>query len=377
MKPVRLRATAPRQAWAVATSATAVAVQGLGGVAPWQVGTPCAQRPRLRAAGPSAAVMLCVDRGVETLTLATPAGVRIMDRVNQAFEDLAIPQARPIAHLDVRGRMTQSFFYLPPGLAASEVRGVLVQIYPGVADDGRRIDAQSLQSSLRPQLLTSGGYAVLSVGLPTQAESTRAEMFDDFARGVDLAVEAMLVDLPDLPRGRLALIGHSFGGYAALGVATRMDRFRSLVVWAAPTDMAGKWGEFMSQGRLWPEDGFTLNQPIGAVETGQAGMGTPPWDAVRQYADASPYWLADRIHTPLLLITADRDYVPMTQSERMFTALHRQGRRARLIAYWGEGHDNASPANIRDVYRQVFEWVDQTIGAGEVTSSDPGEPPTP
>jgi dipeptidyl aminopeptidase/acylaminoacyl peptidase len=377
MKPVRVRATAPRRTWAAAAAAATIGVRSLGGVAAWQVRTPCAQGPRLRAASPTAAVVLCVDRGVETLSLATPAGLRIVDRVNEAFEDLVIPQARPIAHRDVRGRMTQSFLYLPPGLAASEVKGVLVQVYPGIADDGRRIDAQSLQSSLRPQLLTSGGYAVLSVGLPTQAESARAEMFEDFARGVDLAVEAMLIEFPELPRDRLALIGHSFGGYAALGVATRTDRFRSLVVWAAPTDMAGKWGEFMSQGRLWPQDGLTLNQPIGAVETGQAGMGNPPWDAVRQYADASPYWLADRIHTPLLLITADRDYVPMTQSERMFTALHRQGRRARLIAYWGEGHDNASPANIRDVYHQIFDWLDQTIGAGAVTSSDPGEPPTP
>jgi dipeptidyl aminopeptidase/acylaminoacyl peptidase len=299
-----------------------------------------------------------------------------VEEINAAFRGLEIPQAREIAHLDFKGRPARSYLYLPSGDGAGSVKGLVVQIYPGVSDDGRRVDAQTLQASLRPQLLTLGGYAVLSVGLPSQAESERSRMFDDLAAGVDLAVDAALAAMPSLSRDRLALAGHSFGGYSTLGVATRSERFRSLVVWAAPTDMAGRWGEFMAQGRTWPADWFTLNQPIGGVETGQAGLGGPPWSAMEAYAEASPYLLADRVRTPLLLITADRDYVPMTQAERMFTALHRQGRRARLVAYWGEGHDNASPANIRDVYDQIFEWLDETLG-DLPRQTDRGDAPMP
>ena len=371
MKPIRLRATTPRRTWATGLRYDQIAVRSLDGDEGWIAASHCSQRERLLASSAAAALSLCVDGGVETLSLMTAQGARRIDVVNAGFADIRIPSAVVISHQDFKGRATRSYLYLPAGTDAANLKGLIVQIYPGSADDGRRVDATSLQSSLRAQLLTLGGYAVLSVGLPSQTESLRASMFDDFATGVDLAIDAALAVQPDLPQDRLALAGHSFGGYATLGVATRTPRFRALIVWAGATDMFGKWGEFMAHGRTWPGDWFTLNQPIGAVETGQAGLGAPPWAATAAYAEASPYLLADRITTPALLITADRDYVPMTQAERMFTALHRQGRRARMITYWGEGHDNTSPANIRDVYRQVFDWLEQTLVEDAVTTPSP------
>lgn len=377
MKPIRLRATAPRRDWTTGVRAGGMAVRSPVPGRGWIGTSACPQSERLLASSAAALLSLCVDGGVETLSLATLRGSRRIDAVNAGFAGTQISPAVTIPHLDFKGRPARSYLYLPVGVTAAGVKGLIVQIYPGSADDGRRVDATSLQSSLRAQLLTVGGYAVLSVGLPSQTESSRASMFDDFSTGVELAVNAVLAARPDLPHDRLALVGHSFGGYATLGVATRSRRFRSLVVWAGATDMFGKWGEFMAHGRTWPGDWFTLNQPIGAVETGQAGLGAPPWWAITAYAEASPYLLADRITTPALLITADRDYVPMTQAERMFTALHRQGRRARLITYWGEGHDNSSPANIRDVYQQIFDWLDQTVGEAEVTIPPPAEPPRP
>ena len=84
--------------------------------------------------------------------------------------------------------------------------------------------------------------------------------------------------------------------------------------------------------------------------------------------------LADRISAPLLLITADRDYVPMANARRMLAAMHRQGKWARLVTYWGETHSNASPANVRDVYREIFDWLDRTLGE-ERLNPRPGDAP--
>ena len=174
----------------------------------------------------------------------------------------------------------------------------------------------------------------------------------------------------------MAVLGHSFGGYTAMAIATRPTRFRSVVSWAGPSDPASKWGELGPHARLWPEYAMTLSKGSGAVELGQAGLGGPPWNDVDGYAAASPYMMADRITAPLLLITADRDYVPMSQAERMLTAMHRQGKWARLVTYWGETHSNASPANVRDVYREIFDWLDRTLSEEALTPRE-GDAPMP
>lgn len=65
------------------------------------------------------------------------------------------------------------------------------------------------------------------------------------------------------------------------------------------------------------------------------------------------------------------DFVTTSQSERMFSALSRLGGRARLVTYWGEEHFNWSPANIRDLYGQIFDWLETTLAAEDVTGTKP------
>lgn len=364
MTPSRIRANeTPRRTWVAARSAagTEILRDGVGsGVRSTQA---CDGALLGRSAVETAVLTLCLDGGVETLALAAPATDRVLDRVNEPFGTLRVPQPRPIPHLDRLGRQTTSYLYLPPGRRPDEVKGLIVMVYPGSVDDGRHLDATVLGIlSPKAQVLASEDYAVLWAALTLEEESLRPEMIGDFVRGADLAIDAALAATPGLPEDRMAVLGHSFGGYTALAIATRPTRFRSVVAWAAPADLAGKWGEFGPHARLWPEYAASLDVSPGSVEGGQAMMDGPPWADVEGYAAASPTMLADRITAPILLITADRDYVPMTSSERMLTAMHRQGKWARMITYWGETHSNASPANVRDVYREIFDWLDRTLG---------------
>lgn len=376
MTAFRLRANeAPRRTWIAARSPAGTQILSKGestGVASTQS---CDGTLMGRSVAERAVLTVCLDGGVETLALAAPGVDRVLDRVNEGFEDLRTPRARAIDHRDRLGRDTTSYLFLPPGLGASEAKGLIVMVYPGIVDSGRYVEATSL-GILGPtaQVLASEGYAVLWAALTGEDESSRETMIDDFVRGADLAVDAALAAEPDLPAGRMAVLGHSFGGYTALAIATRPTRFRSVVAWAAPTDPAAKWGEFGPHFRIWPEHAASLDWSIGAIEVGQAKMGGPPWSDVEGYAAASPYMLADRITAPLLLITADRDYVPMTNAERMLTAMHRQGKWARLVTYWGETHSNASPANVRDVYREIFEWLDRTLSEEALTSRQGAAP---
>jgi hypothetical protein len=53
------------------------------------------------------------------------------------------------------------------------------------------------------------------------------------------------------------------------------------------------------------------------------------------------------------------DQDPIENGEEFFSALYRQGKRARFVRYWGEPHGIITPANGRDFYYQVFAWIDE------------------
>ena len=79
-----------------------------------------------------------------------------------------------------------------------------------------------------------------------------------------------------------------------------------------------------------------------------------------------------------MFLTADLDFTPATQAERMFSAILRNHGHARIVTYWGEKHLTWSPANIRDRYQQIFDWLALTLddAGSETTSADApkGEP---
>jgi len=276
------------------------------------------------------------------------------------LENVVLTQPVPVAHVDHQGRPTRSWLFLPPDRALSEVRGLIVKIYPGATDSWVWYDPLNLTTGIRPQVLAGAGFAVLSPSVPGDAPI--ASRGDIYLQSVDLAVDAALAAFPDLPEERMAVLGHSFGGYAALEIASRTNRYRSYIASAALSDLFGFWGEFHPGTRIQPEGGTLFRAAQGWTETGQGGMDAPPWEDPDAYAAASPYLRAEHIRAPLLLLTADMDFVPMGQAERVFSARLRQGGRARIVTYWGEHHNLWSPANIRDRYAQIFRWLDETVG---------------
>lgn len=321
---------------------------------------------RVLALSPDTVLTLDRQGLSETLRLGRQgeAGAAV-DQINVGLS--AVEPARPVMveHRDVLDRLVQSALFLPDG----PPRGLIVQFYPGWADTNAWSGPLTLAYAIRPDLLVTAGYAVLSPS--TAMEGEGAAGFESHARGLDLVLDAALAAHPQLDPNRVVLMGHSFGGYLALGVAARTARYRSIIASAAVSDAAGHWGELLPTARILPQDNLYLTNQQGWVETGQLELGAPPWVNPPLYIERSAFFSADRITAPVLLITADRDFVPMSQSERMFSAIHRLGGRARMVTYWGEGHHLWSPANIRDRLGQVLAWLDETL------PDDPVDAPTP
>ena len=322
----------------------------------------------------SDAALVLLRKGLaETLRLRSGEGELDLDIVNAAMTEVDLILPVPVPHLDVEGRPTTSWLFLPSGADRVPVRGLVVKVYPGAVDRLVWSDPMTLTYGIRAQVLAGAGFAVLSPSMPTGNPETRGDLY---AGSVDLAVDAALAAYPDLSGDRMAVLGHSFGGYAALEIAARSTRYRSYVASSSFSDMFGLWGGFEPASRIQPEEGMRMRANQGAAETGQHGLGSPPWKAVSTYQAASPYLVANRISAPVLLLTADMDFVPTSQAERMFSTLHRVGGTSRLVNYWGENHHVWSPANIRDRYAQIFAWLDETLGAPDrLSARGPGDLP--
>ncbi|WP_292045738.1 MULTISPECIES: prolyl oligopeptidase family serine peptidase [unclassified Brevundimonas] len=332
--------------WIVQADGARRRLTGQGGTAAWMSGTA------------DWGVVTRRRDGVTRLSLEGPHEARILATANADLARVAFPRIVDVPHPDRLGRPASSRLFLPTDRPVERIRGVVVMTYPDSGATSGLYEPGVLFQGLNPLLPPGAGYAVLWAAMPDAPPLERAEAY---ARNIDIALDAAAAAVPGLPVDRTAVVGHSYGGYAALMVASATRRHRAYVSWAGPSEPAVMWGEFQGTERAALSDNLFLLYRAGWAETRQGGFGAPPWRTPEAYRAASPFYRADRFADPVLLITSDRDVVPMSAAEMMFSALHRQGKPARLVTYWGEGHWAFSPANLIDVDREIDAWLDRAF----------------
>ncbi|WP_430641213.1 alpha/beta hydrolase family protein [Brevundimonas albigilva] len=214
-----------------------------------------------------------------------------------------------------------------------------------------------------PAVIAASGYAVLLVSQPNPSDGrfTGAELAQ---RILDIADKAAAVAPVDAER--LALIGHSYGGYNVLSAAPHSPRFAAVIASNGAADHSTTLilPQFY---RTAVDEGVPIGTSIGWAETGQAAVGVFPEDAAR-YVALSPLYDAAALTTPALLIESDLD---RPRYGALFGALYRLNREAAWLNYFGEGHTLASPANVRDLHQRILAWLGRYLGPPV------GDPPRP
>ncbi len=220
-------------------------------------------------------------------------------------------------------------------------------------------------SSLNLHLLPAHGYAVLIPSIPL---SRAGDPWIDMPKGVIAAVDKA-IDLGVADPEHLGVMGHSYGGYSAYALVTYTNRFKAAVARAAPANLASLYGSYSTP---WRYDAYAYEDlfNVALAESGQARMAGPPWADPWRYVRNSPLFYAERVQTPLMIVQGDMDYVPIQQGEEFFTALYRQGKRAKFVRYWGEGHVISSPANVRDLWQRTYTWFDEHFRGARSGASD-------
>lgn len=299
-----------------------------------------------------------VRNGVRSLRVRRPDGqVRVVATLNPYLGDVNFSPPVAVSHVGPGGEALTSWLYLPTHAAAGKIPFVVLT-YPGRPSQPQR-DPAEFVLEVNLQQLTAAGYAVLTPSLVRPFHP--AEPATGLADQLLAVVDAALMGHPDLDGDRMAYWGQSFGGYGGLVVATQTDRFRSIIVQASMFNMSSKWGEFAPWNRADPRWGISMRHGAGWTEQSQGAMGGPPWSDPDRYVRNSPLFQADRIRTPILIMHGERD-MALGDAESLYSALWRQNKDVRFITWWGEGHSVESAANVREMYRQILDWLAATTG---------------
>ncbi len=301
---------------------------------------------------------------VTTDNSASAAAVYLYDRKGKNLSKLfdtrpelagaTLATMRPVEITARDGRTLVSYLTLPPAAGEKPAKPLpmVLLVHGGPwSRDTYGYDGYS-------QFLANRGYAVLQVNFRgstgfgkgfTNAGNGEwgARMHDDLLDGVQWAVKNGYAD-----KGKVAIMGGSYGGYATLaGLTFTPDTF------ACGVDIVGPSNLVTLLSTVPPYWESFRKQLI-------ARMGDPDTEAGRTWLkERSPLTHADRIRKPLLIGQGANDpRVKQAESDQIVAAMQARNIPVTYVLFPDEGHGFARPENSIAFMAVAENFLKQCIG---------------
>jgi dipeptidyl aminopeptidase/acylaminoacyl peptidase len=260
------------------------------------------------------------------------------------LEGLKLAHVKPISYPAADGVMIPGYLTLPPG--ADNARGLPAIVLPHGGPDSRDRWGFGWLS----QYYAARGFAVLqpnfrgSTGYGDTWFLKNGFLSWDAAIGDVVAAGRWLVHEGIADPAKLAIVGWSYGGYAALqsGVVDP-GLFKAIIAIAPVTDLAG-----LEETRARWTDAQLMRDRIGT------GL---------HMHEGSPIEHVNSLKAPVMLFhgTADRN-VPYEQSKSMAAALKSAGVRCEFVTYEDRDHGLIDSAVRADMLRKSDAFLRQALG---------------
>ncbi|MGH7500609.1 MAG: prolyl oligopeptidase family serine peptidase [Longimicrobiales bacterium] len=307
----------------------------------------------VRVAADGSRMILTIANGNEPGDVYAADGelknVRRLTDANPGLET-RLSRSELIHYLDVDGRKLNGVLYYPLNYQTGTRYPTIFIVYETFFDD---------RFNSTVNLLTSNGYVVvqpsvhLEQGYPGEA----------WVKGVTAAANT-LIDMGIADPDRLGVHGTSYGGYATNLLVTQTSRFAAAINISGKVDMISFYTDSPRLG--------TRN--IHAPEKSQDRLGATLWEQPQKYIAHTAILAADRIQTPLLLMTGREDHnVPERTTSEMYYALRRLGKRVEWVSYVNGGHGmpTATVEETIDYHRRILDWYDRYLKKnGKTTATD-------
>ena len=189
--------------------------------------------------------------------------------------------------------------------------------------------------------LLTQGYAIFDdpkmpiIGAGETANDTYVEQLAmDAQAAVDKVVEMGVAD-----RDRIAVGGHSYGAFMTANLLAHTDLFRAGVARSGAYNRTLTPFGFQSESRTF-------------------------WEIPEVYGKMSPFFHANKINEPILLIHGEMDDNSGTypiQSERLWMALKGFGATVRYVTLPYEAHGYAARESVLHTIAETINWLDKYV----------------
>jgi dipeptidyl aminopeptidase/acylaminoacyl peptidase len=313
---------------------------------------------------PTTSVIVVKSRGNQSLLLKRLDPLESIEVASAGLGDVKLGEEIHFKFVPTEGAHRtplNAWLVLPPGSKPNAKLPLVVIVYGGdIYGEDKAPSSWADPTShlyINAHLIASRGYAVLMPSTPMTASFGGAladELSATTASAIDKAAEFGYVD-----SNRVGLIGHSYGGYSVLMLASKIKGLRAVVAHSAVTDLIAEYTAF-DRSLSETEFGHQRTMWEAWAEQGQGLLGEAPWDAPDRYVTNSPIFKAQKIQAPVLLIEGKEDDLE-PQAEEMFSALYRLNKIAKLVRFEHEGHIEEKPENVRRAIDETFSWFDKYL----------------
>jgi dipeptidyl aminopeptidase/acylaminoacyl peptidase len=236
--------------------------------------------------------------------------------------------------------------YTPPGYHEGERLPAILYAYPldyANASQAGQVTGtdQSFTRLYEYQYLLLAGYAILDdtafpiVGDPKKAYDT---YLDQLVADANAAI-AEGVRLGVVDPNRVGVTGHSHGALMTANLIAHTDLFRAGVA------TSGSYNKTMT--------------PFGFQNERRS-----VWEAPELYFKVSPYFYADKIKHPLLIVHGEEDANPGTtpiQARLLYEAIRGNGGVARLVMLPHEPHWYTAMESNEQLIYEMIRWFDKYV----------------
>ena len=263
------------------------------------------------------------------------------------------PQLRGVDHQFVTykrkdGVMLSATLYTPPGYKKGDHVPVIMWAYPrefGDADSASQITGSPnrflLVNGYSHLFLLLSGYAIFdnpTMPIIGPGETANDHYVEQLVASAEAAIDK-IVEMGVGDRDHIGVGGHSYGGFMTANLLAHSRLFRAGFAESGAYNRSLTPFGFQSERRTF-------------------------WEVPDLYAKMSPFWYANHIKDPILLMHGEMDDNSGTfpiQSERLYMALKGHGATVRYVTLPNEAHGYAARETLLHVLAERITWFDKYV----------------
>jgi dipeptidyl aminopeptidase/acylaminoacyl peptidase len=238
--------------------------------------------------------------------------------------------------------------YLPPDYTSGQRIPLIMWAYPrefGDTDSASQVTGSPYRfttfTGASHLFLLTQGYAILDdPKMPIVGEGETAN--DHYVEQLTMSAEAAVdkvVEMGIADRDRIGVGGHSYGAFMTANLLAHTDLFRAGVARSGAYNRTLTPFGFQSESRTF-------------------------WEIPEVYGKMSPFFYANKVNEPILLIHGEADDNSGTfpiQSERFYMALKGFGATVRYVTLPYEAHGYAGRESVLHTLAEMVNWFDKYV----------------